>query len=225
MKKANSSRPNSMTVKKYLHSCLLLEKDGKRLLIDPGTFSFIEGKLKPEDIGPVDAILITHKHADHFDPDILKQFLAFGPMVIHTIQDIRSELDAVQISSELLVPGDRKDIVGFDVRVADAKHGALPVALPDNAAYLIDGLLHPGDSFHPEGIDACDTLALPIAGPWATLVESMAMVDRLKPKTIIPIHDAIIKDFMLERIYNRMLKPAFEARGIIFRPLEIAEPL
>lgn len=214
-----------MTIKKYLHSCLLLEKDGKKLLIDPGTFSFIEGKLKPEDIGPVDAILITHKHQDHFDPDILKQFLDFGPTAIHTIGDIRTELDKVGISSELLTPGDRSMILGFDVQVANAPHGALPIAVPDNAAFLIDGLLHPGDSFHPAGITSCDTLALPIAAPWATLVAAIEMVDTLKPKTVIPIHDAIIKDFMLERIYNRMLKPLLEERGIAFRPLDIGEPV
>ena len=213
-----------MTIKKFLHSCLLLEKDGKRLLIDPGAFSFIEGKLKPEEIGPVDAILITHKHQDHFDPEVLKQFLDFGPASIHTIQDIRSELDTVGIVSQLLAPGDQTSIAGFEVRVANAPHGALPLPLPDNAAYLIDGLLHPGDSFHPAGIESCETLALPIAGPWATMVAGLEMVDRLKPKTVIPIHDVIVKDFMLERMYQRMLKPALESRGIAFRPLAIGEP-
>ena len=214
-----------MTIKKYLHSCLLLEKDGKKLLIDPGAFSFIEGKLTPEDIGPVDAILISHKHQDHFEPAILKQFLEFGPTVIQTIGDIRGELDKVGIASELLAPGDHTTIVGFDVQVANAPHGALPLPLPDNAAFLIDGLLHPGDSFHPEGIAACETLALPIAGPWATMVAALELVDKLKPKTVIPIHDAIIKDFMLERMYDRMLKPLLEERGIVFRPLGLGEPM
>ncbi|MEK9157366.1 MAG: MBL fold metallo-hydrolase [Patescibacteria group bacterium] len=215
-----------MIIKKFLHSCLLLEKEGQRLLIDPGSFSFIEGKVKPEDIGPVDAILITHKHADHYDPAALRQFLSFGPTVIHTIQDIRTELDKEGIASQLLTPGDERQIATFNVKVLNAPHEAIPVpVLPDNAAYLVDGLLHPGDSFHPEIIPACDTLALPIAGPWATIMESLNFLDRVKPKTVIPIHDAIIKDFMLERIYNYMLKPTLEARGITFRPLEINEPL
>ena len=72
---------NSLTIKtfmkiyKYLHSCLVLEENGKRLLIDPGAFSFLEGLLKPEDIGPVDAILLTHQHLDHYYPDALKIIL------------------------------------------------------------------------------------------------------------------------------------------------------
>lgn len=54
-----------MTITKYLHSCLYLEKSGKRLLFDPGLFSFIEGRLTPQDIGPVDVIVFAKKIKPH----------------------------------------------------------------------------------------------------------------------------------------------------------------
>lgn len=56
-----------MSVKaSYLgHSAVLLEGDGKRILIDP----FLNGNpsacCKPEDIGKVDLVLLTHDHEDH----------------------------------------------------------------------------------------------------------------------------------------------------------------
>jgi len=35
-----------MRVSKYLHSCLLIENDGGKILFDPGKFSFAEGLVK-----------------------------------------------------------------------------------------------------------------------------------------------------------------------------------
>lgn len=212
-----------MTIKKYLHSCLLLEKNGKRLLIDPGVFSFIEERVKPEDIGPVDAILLTHKHPDHFEPSILKKFLSFGSTIIFTIEEIGTLLQQDGINYERVKPNDALVVEGFEVKVFEALHGRLPIPVPDNVAFLVDNVLHPGDSFTPSGIDACDVLALPIAGPWAELNGAMEMVDRLRPKQVIPIHDAILKDFMLSRMYDLMLKPVLESRGIGFKPLALGE--
>lgn len=213
----------SMTIQKYLHSCLLLKKGAKKLLIDPGSFSFQPGKLGPEDIGPVDAILISHQHSDHYDPTILKQFLEFGPTPIWTIREIGDLLAKEGIHYELVEPGEHYQIGNFSVDTFAAEHGALPIPVPDNVAFQIDStLLHPGDSYDPQGLETAKVLALPVAGPWSRLVDAIDMVDRLQPEVVIPIHDAIIKDFMLERIYG-MLKTVLDERGILFRPLEPGE--
>lgn len=205
-----------MTIKKFLHSCILLEKDGKKLLFDPGAFSFIEGKLKVEDIGAVDAILITHNHVDHYDPQVLKDLQKLGTAKIYTILEISELLIKEGLESEVLEPGTTVQIVGFEVKILLAKHEPLPISCPFNVAYLIDGtILNPGDSYNPEGVSTCETLLLPIAGPWATLIGAMSLVDKVKPKKVIPIHDAIIKDFMLERMYG-MLKKVLDEKGIEF---------
>ena len=49
------------------HACLLVETDDARLLIDPGTMSAFE------DVRDLDAVLVTHQHADHVDAARLRR--------------------------------------------------------------------------------------------------------------------------------------------------------
>ena len=60
---------------------------------------------------------------------------------------------------------------------------------------------------------------LPIAGPWLRLIDALAYAKKLQPRTVIPIHDGIIRNFMLQRMYDNMCHPQFEEAGIEFRPL------
>ena len=39
-----------MRIEKFVHSCLRLTLDGKRLLFDPGKFSFVDGRVDPRDL-------------------------------------------------------------------------------------------------------------------------------------------------------------------------------
>jgi L-ascorbate metabolism protein UlaG (beta-lactamase superfamily) len=54
-----------MKITKYPQSCLLLEKNGQRIVIDPGKF-FAE-KYSFAELGEISAVLYTHRHGDHLD--------------------------------------------------------------------------------------------------------------------------------------------------------------
>lgn len=207
-----------MKLSKYLHSCILLEEAGRRLLIDPGAFSFIEGKLRPEDIGPVDGVLITHKHIDHLDPKAIRYFAENGAKVFGAA-DIAEVLKNENIPCEAVMK--KFEYAGFSIEPVEAKHELIPTEVPHNFAYLINGtMLHPGDSVSiPEHIQ-CSVFAMPVAGPWLRLIDSLELAKRLKPQMVIPIHDAIIKDFMLERIYM-MCETYLKKEGIRFEPLRL----
>lgn len=193
-----------MKIQKFLHSCILIENAGKRLLIDPGAFSFIEKQITPKDIGPVDCILLTHKHLDHYFPEAIEEFCAMRPD-IHTPIIANEEICALikqqHLSADIIREGETRIVEGFKIHALKAPHEPIPAECPHNLAFVInDKLLHPGDSLHTSA--ECDLLFLPIAGPWCRLIDAIEFAEKIKPKKIIPIHDAIIKDFMIERMYQ-----------------------
>lgn len=213
-----------MIIKKFHHSCILLEENNKRLLIDPGYFSFIDGDVTTADIGPVDAIVITHAHQDHYYPKALKEFRAMQSTPIITHEEIGTTLKNDEgISYERIEAGAVYTIAGFTIEAFSAPHEALPVDVPHNLAYRFNKtFLHAGDSLHVSTDARADILALPVAGPWMNINQGLDYARRLKPKVAIPIHDWITKPFMLDRIYQ-MSQGVLEREGIQFWALKKGE--
>ena len=59
-----------MRLTKLGHACVRLDKDGAVLVIDPGAFS------DPDALAGANAVLITHEHFDHIEPERLRAALA-----------------------------------------------------------------------------------------------------------------------------------------------------
>ena len=210
-----------MIIKKYFHSCILIQENEKRILFDPGDFSFIEKKIVPEDIGPVDVIIITHSHADHYFPEAIQTFLNLAPAKIIANKELANLMKQDGIEPVSVADGETLEYEGFKIQAYSANHEALPVDVPQNTAYLInDTFLHPGDSFSVDVSVKCKVLALPVCAPWATRLSAVEFAKKLMPKTVIPIHDGYLKEFMLESEY----KSSGEAIGryaIEFHPLRL----
>ena len=215
-----------MTIKKYLHSCILLEENGKRLLIDPGSFSFIERKITPRDIGAVDAILITHSHQDHYFPEALKEFVKMNPALrIIASADIVELLKNENLDGEAINSGETKNIGGVAVKAIALEHGNLPILHPHNFGFIINNkFFHPGDSISRAEIINCDVLALPVSAPWAKWIDLLDFGRDLKPKIIIPIHEKVYAEYFIPRVMQ-ISKEYIEKFGIQFKSLEIGDVL
>ncbi len=204
-----------MKIYKYLHSCLVFEKDNFKLLIDPGTFTFAEEFIAPAEFNDVDAIIITHNHPDHLDIANLKQITEESGAKIYTNTQVAHQLAQENIPSEA-VPG---QIGPFQLTTISVKHEALlDNPLPDMTALLIDNkVLHPVDSFDDKMLvyAGIEMLILPVMAPFCTELMVAAFADKVKPKQILPVHDGFAKPFFLKQRYANY-KRHFEKQGIVF---------
>ncbi len=214
-----------MRITKYIHSCLLFEKESDKILFDPGKFSFIEEKVKPEQFQDIQAIFITHKHPDHIDADALKKILDNNEnAVVLANSQIAEMLGEKEISAEVFEDGNKK-IASFEIEAFDAPHEKLLAdEIPQNTAYIVDEkILHPGDSYHENLYEKRKTkiLCLPTMAPWTTELQTYNFAKKMSPEIIIPIHDGYSKDFFLEMRYDNYEK-FFEKDGIKFQRISEA---
>jgi L-ascorbate metabolism protein UlaG (beta-lactamase superfamily) len=197
-----------MKISKYLHSCLLVEDQGKTILVDPGNYSVEDGALKLEQFSTLDAICITHEHMDHMYVPFIKQLIAKFPDVkIFGTQSIKKLLE----KENLTVSTEGNEYI----KMTPVPHEKIFMGpSPENVMITIfDRFATPGDSLTFDY--AAEILALPVQAPWGSTTWAVETALKAKPKTIIPIHDWHWKDEVRKGMYERLEK-FFKPHGIRF---------
>ncbi|MEU4677851.1 MBL fold metallo-hydrolase [Micromonospora sp. NPDC023737] len=210
-----------MRVAKYLHSCLLVDTGTTRLLVDPGRFTFVEGRVTPDDFGDLDAIAVTHHHPDHADPEALTALTRRTGAPLLGNQQSADHLREHGLTVTVLEPGQHR-IGAMSIEVISADHEpVLADETPANTAYLVDGiLLHCGDSLHPVLFNhrGVDLLAVPVMGPYLTERLVAGFIAQLQPKGVLPLHDGYARDFFITQRYDTY-RPYVEQLGITWHNL------
>ena len=135
-----------MRIIHFGHSCVLLETDSARLLIDPGTFAH-----GFETARELDGVLITHQHPDHLDPTKLATLLLDTPNAALVVDEGSAAVTHdLGLAATVLAPGEHTEIAGAAIHVAGGRHrrAVLQVHVEDHDARAepvnVDGVLGHG---------------------------------------------------------------------------------
>lgn len=175
-----------MKITKLPQSCLIIEKAGYRLVIDPG--SFVSKQYYAVDLLPVNGILLTHEHADHVDPALVKALTQNSKAPVIGNESTAGAYEGVV--TQVVKDGEKFTVAGFNIQARELAHCRMTDGSegPQNTGYLIDGVFFdPGDGVSIEGLSAL-AAAVPIAGPDISPRDVVNFIQQIGCKTIIPIH-------------------------------------
>jgi L-ascorbate metabolism protein UlaG (beta-lactamase superfamily) len=186
-----------MKITKYIHSCLLLENDGEKILFDPGKFSFVEDKVRPEQFLDLHAIVLTHYHPDHVDEESLETIIRNNPGVeVLVNSEIHAKLGEKEIDTRVFETG-TISFSGFTIEALNAPHEKLLAdSIPQNIAYVVNDIfIHPGDSLSENlySRSGIKMLALPLMAPWATELQIFDFAVKMTPEPLSPFTTALPK--------------------------------
>jgi L-ascorbate metabolism protein UlaG (beta-lactamase superfamily) len=211
-----------MKIKKIGHCCLVIEVNGVKIMTDPGVFSTGQ----ETEMG-INFVLITHEHADHIHVESLKKVLENNPTCkVITNNAVKKLLDEAGIACEILEDGEYGGPSSVAIFAKTCKHadifdGITPV---QNTGYMIaNKLFYPGDAWLEPGIPV-EILALPVAGPWSKIRDSLEYCIKVNPKIAFPVHDGLIQDFAFGPFHS-LPKGILANKNIDFRPLKNGESL
>ncbi|RKN44970.1 MBL fold metallo-hydrolase [Streptomyces hoynatensis] len=208
-----------MKLTKHAHACVTLEKDGTRLVIDPGTFT----PEAAEAVARAQAVLITHEHVDHFDEGLVAEALEARPRLrVYATAAVADTLGGHGGRVQAVAAGDAFGVGSFAVTVHGHRHAPIhaDIPCPGNVGYLFDdgAVYHPGDAYFAPGVPV-RTLLLPTSGPWTKLGEAADYVRAVGPERVIQIHE-----LMLSELGRQSTARFLGEQGLTGIPVELLAP-
>ena len=181
-----------MKITKLGHCCLVIEEKGVTFLTDPGAYS-----TRQAEVQGIDAILITHEHADHLHIESLKMALLNNPKArVITNKAVSKILKKEEIAHEIVGGAQHTEVNGILLEGFGTEHEYIYETVPnvENTGYFVGNkLFYPGDAFTIPGKNI-DVLALPVAGPWMRLATALDYAKQIGPRACFPVHDGMLRE-------------------------------
>jgi len=207
-----------MKITKYIHSCLVFELNGHKLLFDPGNFTFAEGLISPDVFADVNGIIITHIHPDHLDTENLKKIIELSKATVYTNSEVGAAIQKEGLQYELIEDG-IFNIGPFKLEAIPVVHEPLlDNPIPQMTGFIInDKVLHPVDSMEPKltGYQGIEVLIMVTMAPFTNELKIAEFADKIRPKQILPVHDGYAKPFFVRQRFENYAKH-FDKSGIKF---------
>ncbi len=190
-----------MKVTKFAQSCILIETNSAKILVDPGHLLLDENVVKAW-MHP-DFILITHKHGDHFHEESVKRITTPKTIIFAT----RETADFYKNTKfKIIKQGNKFSLgsAGIEVEVVKGVHGYLPrlkgakevneaigyIFTEKNPGAQNKRLYHTGDTISFKNDYKCDTIMLPVNNHGVCLgpYDAAAFAKETGAGLVIPIH-------------------------------------
>lgn len=201
-----------MKITKFPQSCLLIETKEKKILIDPGSLKYKEEYI--EAWKEVDIILITHKHPDHCNTEVLEKLN--NNIKIYSTQEVKDANKTLNIN--IIKENDTIKLDNVKIEVVYAIHGYQPLLkgekeINENVGYIIDDgekrLYATSDTICFKNDYKADILCIPVTGHGLTMsaFEAALYAKEVGATLTIPIHmdnPAFPPDFkFIEEMFNK----------------------
>lgn len=213
-----------MKITKYPQSCLLIETNNKKILVDAGGLKYKEEYF---DIWKqADIILLTHKHGDHVNHDVLKNI----DVPIYSTLEVQNTYPELKIN--IIKENDTIPLDNINIEVVKAVHGYNPNLknggeVFENVGYIIDDnktrLYITSDTICFNNDYKADIVALPVTAYGLTMssYEASLFAKDLGAKLVLPIH----MDNEKYPTNLEYMKKNFETFDINYKVLKIEESL
>jgi L-ascorbate metabolism protein UlaG (beta-lactamase superfamily) len=180
-----------MELTKHGHACVVLSDGDRSLVIDPGAFTDAAA------LRGADAVLITHEHPDHFEPQRLRAAMDADPALeVWTNSSVAAQLDGPGSRVHVVGHGDAVTVAGFDVHVHGELHAEIHPEIPRiaNIGFLVGGrVFHPGDALTVPD-EPVPTLLLPMHAPWSRTADLIDYVRAVHADQAFAVHDGYLND-------------------------------
>lgn len=191
-----------MKITYYGHSCMLVEENGVSVMIDPFLLGNPESGLAPKDV-QVDAVILTHGHADHFGDCI--EIARQNDCPIIAVYELAVYCAAQGVKSEGMNIGGGRQFDGFKVKFTQAFHsssisvgdtwiyagqpGGILLTMGDKTFYHAGDTSLFGDMRLIGEMNSIDCAALPIGDSLTMGPEDALLAAQwVRTKKVIPVH-------------------------------------
>lgn len=216
-----------MKFTKFAQSCVLVETNGKRILVDPGSLQY-EDSLLPDYWTNIDLILVTHKHMDHCHVEAIKSLLNQGA-ILFSSKEVQQTYPELKI--HILKEGDVLNLPQFKVEVTKAVHGYTPLLkgkeIHENIGFIIDDgktrAYFTSDTICFPHEYRCDIIFVPVCNHGLVMgpFEAALFAKETGARLAVPIH----YDNPKYPVELESVKAEWEKQGLKYKIMDVKETI
>lgn len=219
-----------MKLTRYAQSCVLIETQNKRILVDPGYIQF-KDSLLGEDWANIDILLITHKHKDHCHMDAISEITKNPKTKVYTSGEVTSTYP--NLNAKQVRVGDIITVDNIKIEVVKAVHGYHPQMKPksevsEGLGYIIDNknkkTYLTGDTICFKNDYKSEIIFVPVSNHCVTMDPSgaAAFAKKVGSELVIPYHNESDKH---PEIPKKVIEKEFKEQGLNYKFLNIGESI